>query len=80
MNFETLEYQEIAAKLKRQGWAIIYIWSGERDAFKDWLSESQRLRQPTSTEATRSGLLITNGSLRSPRRTAMKPGITLALS
>ncbi|MQX25017.1 hypothetical protein GHJ84_29585 [Sinorhizobium meliloti] len=44
MDFETLEYQEIAAKLKRDGWAIKYIWSGERDAFKDWLSGSQGIK------------------------------------
>lgn len=39
MNFDTLEYEEIAAKLKNDGWAIKYIWSKEHDAFKAWLSE-----------------------------------------
>ncbi|WP_018235686.1 hypothetical protein [Ensifer sp. BR816] len=39
MNFDTLEFEEIAAKLRRDGWAIKYIWSGECAAFKSWLSE-----------------------------------------
>lgn len=40
MNFDTLEYQEIAAKLARDGWAMKYIWSGEAAAFKLWLGET----------------------------------------
>ena len=39
MNFDTLEFEEIAAKLGKDGWAIKYIWSGESAAFKFWLSE-----------------------------------------
>lgn len=40
MNFDTLEFEEIAAKLARDGWAIKEIWSGEAAAFKLWLFET----------------------------------------
>lgn len=40
MNFDTLEFEEIAANLARAGWAIKYIWSGEATAFRLWLSET----------------------------------------
>ncbi len=40
MNFDTLEFEDIAAKLARDGWAIKYIWSGETAAFKLWLVET----------------------------------------
>ncbi|RVP15554.1 hypothetical protein CN085_10670 [Sinorhizobium meliloti] len=44
MNFDTLEFDEIAAKLRSNGWAIKYIWSGERDAFGNWLSERHGIK------------------------------------
>ncbi len=44
MNFDTLEFEEIAANLlARAGWAIKYIWSDLKpSAFKLWLSRNAR--------------------------------------
>ncbi|WP_028004601.1 hypothetical protein [Sinorhizobium meliloti] len=44
MNFDTLEFEEIAAKLRSDGWAIKYIWSGEREAFEEWLSKRHGIK------------------------------------
>ncbi|WP_421616615.1 hypothetical protein [Agrobacterium tumefaciens] len=42
-NFNTPEFREIAEKLRTDGWAIQYMYSGHLTAFKQWLKQEYKI-------------------------------------